>query len=89
MSIGLRVKGGVMYTASTGKFAAILHVWNNLEATGEPDDEYVHPEQFDSEEDAFRFYKRQVEPLIVKLIRMSGIDMQRKAINEVWLRAEP
>jgi hypothetical protein len=58
---GMRVKGGIRYDPEAGGFIVIVHVWDNVECIGEPQ-EWRYPEVYQDEEEAMRYYKMHIGP---------------------------
>ena len=65
---GIRMKGGVGFFEDAGGFAAIVHTWDNAECLGEPE-EWRSERVFKLEDEAMRYYKRKVRPLLKKAMR--------------------
>ena len=64
---GLRMKGGVRYDPAAKGFFAIVHIWDNPNARGEPD-EWRDPQVFSNEEAAMRHYKSSIRPSLEKMM---------------------
>jgi hypothetical protein len=82
---GARMKGGVRYDPAIGGFAAIVHVWHNPQAAGEPD-EWRAPEVFRSEDEAMAYYKATIRPgleqLTAELAKKPGLGSRSRRLEE-------
>lgn len=71
---GMRMKGGIRDNPAGDGFIAIVHVWDNVECRGEPE-EWRSPEVFATEEEALAYYKENIRPLLEQRLaeaRQSG-----------------
>ena len=57
------MKGGVRYDPATGAYLVIVHIWDNVEARGEPQ-EWSYPKQFQTEDEAMAYYKTAIGPAL-------------------------
>ncbi|MGH7495257.1 MAG: SEC-C metal-binding domain-containing protein [bacterium] len=67
---GLRMKGGIRYAPEVNGFVVIVHVWDNVECSGEPQ-EWRSDKVYDNEEEAMRFYKTQIGPGLKRIMENS------------------
>ncbi len=67
MPYGLRMKGGVLYDPEVGGFVVIVHMWDNVECRGEPQ-EYRYEEVFAREEEALQYYKTKIGPALKRFM---------------------
>jgi hypothetical protein len=68
MPYGMRVKGGIRYDFEAGGFVVIVHIWDNAECIGEPQ-EWRYPEVYQDEEEAMRYYKTHIGPGLMRLLQ--------------------
>ncbi|MCI0697375.1 SEC-C domain-containing protein [candidate division KSB1 bacterium] len=68
MPYGIRVKGGIRYDFEAGGFVVIVHIWDNAECIGEPQ-EWRYPEVYQDEEEAMRYYKTHIGPGLMRLLK--------------------
>ncbi len=62
------MKGGVRHDEDCKGYVAIVHIWDNIHARGEPD-EWRAEQVFPTEDEAMRYYKTTIRP---ELERMQG-----------------
>lgn len=74
---GLRVKGGIRYDLEVGGFVVIVHVWDNVECRGEPQ-EWRYPKIYQDEEEAMRYYKTYIGPELKRVFE-KNIEKSRNA----------
>ena len=67
MPYGLRMKGGIRYDPEAEGFVVIVHIWDNIDCVGEPQ-EWRHPEVYTDEEEALQYYKTQIRPGLMRLM---------------------
>ena len=80
---GLRMKGGVLFDPDVNGFRAIVHVWDNVDCHGLPD-EWRSPEPFPTEASAMHYYKTSIRP---HLKQMMG-EMAKRKPSTSWLHRE-
>jgi len=85
MTEGIRCKGGIAYVPSSGKYHAVISVWQNLEFEGEGED-FLHSAEFNSESEAMAFYKEKIAGIIPAFANLNGMNLVRKHINEIEFR---
>jgi hypothetical protein len=61
LTAAIRMKGGVSFDPAANAYRAIVHSWDNIECTGEPQEWRSH-ETFASEDAAMAFYKMSIRP---------------------------
>ena len=76
LSPGLRMKGGVRYDEECNGYIAIVHIWDNIHARGEPD-EWRADEAFPTEDAAMQYYKTTIRPELERM-QTSGTVSQRR-----------
>jgi hypothetical protein len=64
---GMRMKGGVRFDPAINGFVAIVHIWDNVHAYGEPD-EWRAPQVFPTEEEAMAFCKTSIRPALERFM---------------------
>ena len=67
----MRIKGGVRYDDISGKYIAIVHIWDNDACLGSPK-ELRHPDVFSTEEEAMHFYINKIRPNLHTLKLSTG-----------------
>ena len=67
LKAAIRMKGGVAVDEVTNGYRAIVHSWDNIECTGEPE-EWQSSETFPSEDAAMAFYKANIRPGLQRLM---------------------
>lgn len=65
---GLRMKGGIRSNPDGPGYIAIVHVWDNVQARGAPD-EWRFGEVFATDEEAMTFYLNNIRPELERLIK--------------------
>ena len=73
LKAGIRMKGGTSFDPILNAYHAIVHTWDNVECTGEPE-EWVSKEVFNTEDKAMDFYKSRIRPGLEKLMREATRD---------------
>lgn len=63
---GVRIRGGTQYNSGTGKWHAMLHLWDNPQGDGQPE-EALDPKEFDSQDEALEHYKKTLRPVMEKM----------------------
>ena len=63
---GIRMKGGVRYDPLVNGFVAIVHTWDNILCTGEPQ-EWRSSEVFPTEEAAMQYYMANIRPTLEQM----------------------
>ena len=63
---GARLKGGVAFDPENGGFYTVLHIWDNPDCIGEPQ-EVRSPTVFASEQEAWHYYNSTVRPQLNEL----------------------
>lgn len=66
-TLGMRVKGGVLFDPTVNGFVVIVHMWDNVDARGEPE-EWRYPEVFPTEEAALEYYKASIRPALQQMV---------------------
>jgi len=61
---GARIKGGVGLFPDGWK--TVVHIWDNIEAAGEPDRVLVGDQAFQSESEALTHYQNNIRPGLMK-----------------------
>lgn len=61
------MKGGIRANDTGDGFIAIVHIWDNVECRGEPE-EWRYPEVFATEEEAMQYYKTSIRPGLEELM---------------------
>ncbi|MDZ7290773.1 MAG: SEC-C metal-binding domain-containing protein [candidate division KSB1 bacterium] len=80
---GMRVKGGIRYDPEAGGFVVIVHIWDNVECRGEPQ-EWRYPKVYDDEDEALRYYKTHIGPGLIQVMQKNveksktGVFIHRK-----------
>lgn len=64
---GIRMKGGIRSNPTGDGYIAIVHVWDNIECRGEPE-EWRSSEVFATEEEAMRYYKANIRPGLERMM---------------------
>lgn len=70
---GLRMKGGVAYDPEKQGWVVIVHIWDNIACTGEPD-EWRGQDVFQDEEVAMQYYKAVIRPALER--KMKDMEQQ-------------
>jgi hypothetical protein len=83
---GMRMKGGVRFDPAVNGFVAIVHIWDNVYAVGEPE-EWRAPQVFATEEAAMEYYKTSIRPALERLMadmarEKSGGKIVRRKLEE-------
>jgi hypothetical protein len=83
---GMRMKGGVRFDPTVNGFVAIVHIWDNVHALGEPD-EWRAPQVFSTEGAALEYYKTSIRPALERLMadmtrEKSGGKIVRRRLEE-------
>lgn len=68
---GLRMKGGVRYDPAVNGFVAIVHTWDNVLGSGEPQ-EWRASQVFPTEEAALHYYKTNIRPALEQMTSQLG-----------------
>ena len=63
---GMRMKGGVRYDPQVNGFVAIVHIWDNVQCRGKPE-EWRAEQIFPTEEAAMRHYKTTIRPALQQM----------------------
>ncbi len=77
------MKGGVAFDEELDGFVAIIHSWDNVDCLGEPT-EWQSERVFSTEDEAMRYYKRKVRPVLKKALRKAkrgGIHLEEREIE--------
>lgn len=82
---GIRMKGGVCFDPLANGFIPIVHTWDNVDCSGEPD-EWRSPEVFATEDEAMAYYKRYLRPELQRM--MSEIENQFSDATLIHRRLE-
>lgn len=61
------MKGGVAFDSSANAYRAIVHLWDNAECIGEPQ-QWESSETFSTEEAAMTYYKVRIRPELTRLM---------------------
>ena len=64
----LRMKGGVTFDPELEGYVPIIHSWDNIGGTGEPQ-EWRSNRIFRTEAEAMRYYKKKIRPWLKKTLR--------------------
>jgi hypothetical protein len=75
---GLRMKGGIRYDAEADGFVVIVHVWDNVECLGEPQ-EWRYPKVYEQEEEAMNYYKTSIRPALKRFME-SNVEKSDNAV---------
>lgn len=67
---GIRMKGGIRYDPMTRKYLVIVHIWDNVECRGEPE-EWNYPQAFQTEDEAMAYYKTAIGPALKRRLEKS------------------
>jgi hypothetical protein len=83
---GMRMKGGVRFDPAVNGFVAIIHIWDNVYAHGEPE-EWRATQVFATEEEALAYYKTEIRPALERLMadmtrEKSGGKIVRRKLEE-------
>ena len=81
LKAGIRMKGGTSFDPILNAYRAIVHIWDNVGCTGEPN-EWVSNEVFDTAGQAMGFYKSSIRPGLEKLMRDATRD-HKDAITSI------
>ena len=73
LTAGLRMKGGICYDPTAKGYFVIVHVLDNTECRGEPQ-EWRYPEVFQTEDEAMRYYKTVIGPSLKQMMEKSAED---------------
>jgi SEC-C motif len=68
---GLRVKGGIRYDPAENGYFVIIHVWDNVDCLGEPQ-EWRYPEKYFNEDEALRYYKTHISPALIRFLEKNA-----------------
>jgi hypothetical protein len=68
---GIRMKGGVQYDPSLNGFVVIVHSWDNVLCTGEPE-EWRTTQIFPTEDAALQYYKTNIRPELEQMTSQMG-----------------
>ena len=63
----MRMKGGIRSNPTGDGFIAIVHIWDNVECRGEPE-EWRSTEVFATEEEAMQYYKTGIRPELRRMM---------------------
>lgn len=63
---GLRMKGGIRSNPAGPGYIAIVHVWDNVECRGAPD-EWRYGAVFETEDEALEYYLTAIRPELERL----------------------
>ena len=78
---GLRIKGGICSNPKGDGFIVIVHVWDNVECRGEPQ-EWCSSEVFATEEEALEHYKVTIRPELQRMAaEMTGRQQEGRFIH--------
>jgi len=64
---GLRMKGGIRYDEELQAFVPIVHIWQNIQCEGEPEEWRVQ-KCFQTEDEAMSYYKTYIRPELQKMV---------------------
>ena len=78
-------EGGVRSNPTGSGFVAIVHVWDNIECRGEPE-EWRSPEVFSTEEEAMQYYKTSIRPALERM--MAKMAKEKPGITSIHRRLE-
>ena len=67
---GQRMKGGICYDPEESGFFVIIHIWDNVECRGEPQ-EWRYPQKYSDEDEAMRYYKTHIRPALIRLMELN------------------
>jgi len=70
-SHGLRMKGGIRYDPEEAGFFVIIHMWDNVECRGEPQ-EWRYPKKYSDEDEALRYYKTRISPALIRFMEKNA-----------------
>lgn len=71
LPFGLRMKGGICYDPNEGGFFVIVHVWDNVECRGEPQ-EWRYPQKYSDEDEALLYYKTHISPALIRFMEKNA-----------------
>ena len=80
----MRMKGGIRSNPAGDGFIAIVHVWDNIECRGEPE-EWRSPEVFATEEEALRHYKTTIRPELERMMKMAS---EKSGLRSIYRKLE-
>jgi hypothetical protein len=70
------MKGGIRSNPAGNGFIAIIHIWDNIDSRGEPE-EWRSSEVFSTEEEAMQYYKTSIRPelerMTARMAKKSGL----------------
>lgn len=77
----MRMKGGIRSNPVGDGYVAIVHIWDNIECRGEPQ-EWRSAEVFATEEEAMRYYKTTIRPALEQVMA----EMRDKGTGRKYIR---
>jgi hypothetical protein len=81
----MRMKGGIRSNPTGKGFIAIVHIWDNIDCRGEPE-EWRSPEVFSTEEEAMQYYKTSIRPELERM--MAKVANEKPGITSVHRKLE-
>ena len=75
------MKGGVRSNPTGEGFIAIIHIWDNIEGRGEPQ-EWRDPRIFRAEKEAMQYYKSTLRPVLEELRKKVADDTDGKSFHK-------
>ena len=80
----MRMKGGIRSNPAGDGFIAIVHIWDNIDCRGEPE-EWRSPEVFATEEEAMQYYKTSIRPELERMMKMAS---EKSGIRSIYRKLE-
>lgn len=80
----MRMKGGIRSNPAGDGFIAIVHIWDNIDCRGEPE-EWRSPEVFATEEEAMQYYKTSIRPELERMMKMVS---EKSGIRSIYRKLE-
>jgi hypothetical protein len=79
------MKGGIRSNPTGIGFIAIVHIWDNVDCRGEPE-EWRSPEVFATEEEALQYYKTFIRPELKRM--MAQMAKEKPGVTSIYRELE-